>query len=106
MAVRTAGGRIDLARGGAPQEFTVTLDNGNTRAYTQLKLAFQMEMLIDGRSAEQAPQDGFLLQRWDPAAGMWRDEPLRIANDTMPPHLHSGGISRWPATRHGPRATA
>ncbi|WP_217650032.1 hypothetical protein, partial [Streptomyces sp. CC77] len=91
MGVRTSGGRIDLARGGAPQEFTVTLDNGNTRAYPQLKLVFQMEMLIDGRSADQAPQDGFLLQRWDPASGVWRNEPLRIANDTVPPHLHGGG---------------
>ncbi|WP_236244181.1 hypothetical protein [Streptomyces sp. CC210A] len=91
MGVRTSGGRIDLARGGAPQEFTVTLDNGNTRAYPQLKLVFQMEMLIDGGSADQAPQDGFLLQRWDPASGVWRNEPLRIANDTVPPHLHGGG---------------
>lgn len=105
MGVRTSGGRIDLARGGAPQEFTVTLDNGDTRAYPQLKLVFQMEMLIDGRSADQAPQDGFLLQRWDPASGVWRNEPLRIANDTVPPHLHGGG-TRWPATRYGPCATA
>lgn len=93
MSVTTPGGRLDLVRGGAAQEFTVTVRNGNTRAYTHLRLVFQMEMLVDDTpAAERPPQDGFALQRWDAAAGTWRDEDLRIANDYTPPHLYTGGL--------------
>ncbi len=85
---------MSLVRGGAAQEFTVTLRNGNTREYGKLRLGFQMEMLVDESSAgQQVAQDGFVLQRWDAASGSWRDEKLRIANDYMPPHMYTGGSS-------------
>ncbi|MCH0542372.1 hypothetical protein I3F58_23025 [Streptomyces sp. MUM 203J] len=80
MAVRTAGGGLDLVRGGAAQEFTVTLTNGNTRAYTHLKPTFQIEYL-----------QGIVLQRWDPATGTWKNVDLRVATDAYPPALHQGG---------------
>ncbi|WP_149184824.1 hypothetical protein [Streptomyces sp. TRM49041] len=92
MSTATPGGKITLVRGGAPQEFTVTLRNGNTHAYTRLRLAFQMEILFDDDpAADRPPQDGFTLERWDPATGTWRPEQLRIANDYMPPSMYEGG---------------
>ncbi|MGP3637635.1 hypothetical protein ACTU45_30575 [Streptomyces sp. 24-1644] len=92
MTVATRGGRLDLVRGGAAQEFTVTLRNGNTQAYGHLGLAFQMEILIDGTPAnERPPSDGFVLERWDAGAGVWRTAELRIANDALPHQLHQGG---------------
>ncbi|MEU8679057.1 hypothetical protein [Streptomyces sp. NPDC048560] len=92
MTVATRTGRIDLVRGGAAQEFTVTLRNGNTQGYAHLRLAFQMEILIDGTPAnERPPSDGFALERWDAGAGVWRGAELRIANDVMPHHLYGGG---------------
>lgn len=94
MAVATPGGRIGLVRGGAPQELTFTLRNGNSRAYGHLRLVFQMEILVDGTpAAERPPQDGFTLERWDRTAGTWRREELRIANDTPPFSSYSGGFA-------------
>lgn len=89
MSVRTAGGGLNLVRGGAAQEFTVTLANGNTRAYTRLKPTFQIEYL-----------QGIVLQRWDPATGTWKNVDLRVATDAYPPSLHQGGSPLAPdATR-------
>lgn len=93
MTVVTKGGRLDLVRGGSAQEFTVTLRNGNIQAYERLRLAFQMEILLDGTpAAERPPQDGFVLEHWDATAGAWRSEELRIANDAAPHWLYEGGI--------------
>ncbi|MGW9135183.1 hypothetical protein [Streptomyces sp. NPDC055681] len=92
MTVATKGGRLDLVRGGDAQEFTVTLRNGNTQAYGHLRLAFQMEILLDKTPAdERPPSDGFVLERWESGAGVWRSAELRIANDAMPPQLYEGG---------------
>ncbi|WP_267244159.1 hypothetical protein [Streptomyces sp. PR69] len=87
----TQGGRLSLVRGGAPQEFTVTLRNGNTYAYRHLRLAFQMEFLVREPGDEPASGPGFVLERWDRAAGVWRAQELRIANDVMPYWLYEGG---------------
>lgn len=93
MTVAAGAGRLDLVRGGAAEEFTVTLHNGNTRAYGHLRLAFQMEILVDGTPAnERPPSDGFVLERWDAATGAWRGAELRIANDALPPEFHEGGV--------------
>ncbi|MFD4690557.1 hypothetical protein [Streptomyces sp. NPDC058463] len=82
MAVATPGGRTGLVRGGAPQELTLTLRNGNSRAYSHLRLVFQMEFLVDGTAAaERPPQDGFTPERWDRTAGTWRREQLRTRRD-------------------------
>ncbi|MFD9500456.1 hypothetical protein [Streptomyces sp. NPDC060035] len=93
MAVATTGGRIGLVRGGNAQELTLTLRNGNSRAYDHLRLVFQMEILVDGTpGAERPPQDGFTLERWDGATGTWRREELRIANDALPYSSYAGGF--------------
>ncbi|MEW2417240.1 hypothetical protein AB0953_26425 [Streptomyces sp. NPDC046866] len=85
LAVTAAGGRLDLARGGAAREFTVTLRGGRAQAYRHLLVAFQMEPLPGG------PAESFLLERRDPASGVWRPVALRMAGDVKPAHLHEGG---------------
>ncbi|MFG2296902.1 hypothetical protein [Streptomyces sp. NPDC048603] len=85
MTVGTPGGRLALKPGGPAQEFTVTVRNGNTRAYRHLLLAFQMEAMPGGTLP------GHRLERRDPATGAWRPAPLRIANDVMPYGLLTGG---------------
>ncbi|MCX5174789.1 hypothetical protein [Streptomyces virginiae] len=91
VAVDTRGGRLALVRGGAPQEFTVTLRNGNSTAYRHVLVAFQMEMLVGEPGARAGSGPGFLLERFDPASGSWRPADFRIANDTEPLSLFSGG---------------
>ncbi|MFB6821489.1 hypothetical protein ACFCXA_07845 [Streptomyces virginiae] len=91
VAVDTRGGGLALVRGGAPQEFTVTLRNGNSAAYRHVLVAFQMEMLVGEPGARAGNGPGFLLERFDPASGSWRPATLRIANDTAPLSLYSGG---------------
>ncbi|MEV8533737.1 hypothetical protein [Streptomyces sp. NPDC051211] len=93
MSVSAPGGRLALVRGGPAQEFSVTLRNGNTRAYGHLLLAFQLESLLYAAGDVRAPGDGdgFVLERRDPASGAWRTVELRIANDVMPYWLLRGG---------------
>ncbi|MFF4447646.1 hypothetical protein [Streptomyces sp. NPDC001502] len=91
VAVDTRGGRLALVRGGAPQEFTVTLRNGNSAEYRHVVVAFQMEMLVGEGGAGAGSGPGFLLERFDPASGSWRPADFRIANDAKPPALFSGG---------------
>lgn len=94
MSVATPGGSIGLVRGGAPQELAFTLRNGNSRAYSHLRLVLQMEILVDGTpAAERPPQDGFTLERWDRTTGAWRREELRIANDALPYSSYAGGFA-------------
>ncbi|MGW0826653.1 hypothetical protein [Streptomyces sp. NPDC002845] len=89
MFASTEGGRITLERGGAAQEFTVSIRNGNTRAYPHLHVALQMEIMVD----ETAPSDsnGLVLERRAPATGAWQRTDLRVANDVFPPHLYPDG---------------
>ncbi|MEV6651153.1 hypothetical protein [Streptomyces sp. NPDC051219] len=87
----TRGGRLDLVRAGAAQEFTVTLRNGNTHAYRHLRLAFQMEGLIHEPGDEPGSGPGFVLEKWDHAAGAWRTAQLRVANDVLPHSMYEGG---------------
>ncbi|WP_314247263.1 hypothetical protein [Streptomyces sp. DSM 40907] len=91
VAVGTRGGRLALVRGGAPQEFTVTLRNGNSAEYRHVLVAFQMEMLVGEAGAGSGSGPGFLLERFDPASGSWRPADFRIANDAKPPSQFSGG---------------
>ncbi|MCM9076991.1 MULTISPECIES: hypothetical protein [Streptomyces] len=92
VAVDTRGGRLALVRGGAPQEFTVTLWNGNSAAYRHVLVAFQMEMLVGEPGAGAGGGSGFLLERFDPASGSWRPAAdFRVANDVKPPSQFSGG---------------
>ncbi|WP_137992020.1 hypothetical protein [Streptomyces vilmorinianum] len=86
MHVAAPGGRLTLKAGGAAQEFTVTLRNGNTSAYRHLLLAFQMEAMPGG-TADPA----YVLERWDGSTGTWRAATLRIANDAYPHTLYTGG---------------
>ncbi|MBD0838713.1 hypothetical protein [Streptomyces sp. TRM68416] len=89
MYASTPGGRITLQRGGAAQEFTVTVRNGNTRAYDQLHIALQMEMLIgEGAGADAG---GLVLERRNPATGAWQRADLRVANDVYPHYLYPDG---------------
>ncbi|MBW5482323.1 hypothetical protein [Streptomyces bambusae] len=91
MSAGTAnGGGLTLTRGGAAQEFTVTLRNGNTRAYQHLHLAFQMEILVP-EPGDRPALSSFVLERRDPATGTWRPAALRIANDVLPASLLDGG---------------
>lgn len=92
MYASTAAGRMDLVRGGAAKEFTVTVSNGNTRAYSALSVVFQMEMMVADEGSTP-PQNGFVLERRDPATGAWRAVELRIANDVQPHWLFSGGTA-------------
>ncbi|MFE6909868.1 hypothetical protein [Streptomyces erythrochromogenes] len=91
----TRGGRLALVRGGAAQEFTVTLRNGNTVAYRHLLVAFQMEVLVgepgDRQGGGTGAGPGFLLERFDRASGTWRPAELRVANDAGPLSLYAGG---------------
>ncbi|WP_405792202.1 hypothetical protein OG753_38490 [Streptomyces sp. NBC_00029] len=91
VAVDTRGGRLALVRGGAPQEFTVTLRNGNSAEYRHVLVAFQMEMLVGEPGGAAGSGPGFLLERFDPGAGTWRPADFRIANDAKPPSLFTGG---------------
>ncbi|MGW6846198.1 hypothetical protein [Streptomyces sp. NPDC054958] len=91
VAVDTRGGQLALVRGGVPQEFTVTLRNGNSAEYRHVLVAFQMEMLVGEPGAGAVSGPGFLLERFDTASGSWRPADFRIANDTKPASLFSGG---------------
>ncbi|MFE0643345.1 hypothetical protein ACFW2Y_17280 [Streptomyces sp. NPDC058877] len=92
MTVSTSGGRLTLPRGGAAQEFTVTLRNGNAKAYSRIRLGFQMEFMIAEPGQPVDPgTGGFLLERRNPATGTWQPAALRIANDVMVPSLYHDG---------------
>ncbi|MFB7171468.1 hypothetical protein ACFCYM_11685 [Streptomyces sp. NPDC056254] len=91
VAVNTRGGRLALVRGGAAQEFTVTLRNGNSADYRHLLVALQMEMLVGEPGDRAGSGPGFLLERFDPASGTWRSAELRVANDAKPLSLFTGG---------------
>ncbi|MET9319336.1 hypothetical protein ABZX75_03915 [Streptomyces sp. NPDC003038] len=90
-AVQTHGGGLALVRGGAAQEFTVTLRNGNSAEYRHLLVAFQMESLVGEPGDRPGNGPGFLLERFDRASGTWRSAALRIANDVTPASLLTGG---------------
>ncbi|MEU7033080.1 hypothetical protein ABZ958_05265 [Streptomyces sp. NPDC046237] len=83
LSVSAKGGALRLVRGGAAQEFTVTLRNGNTHAYRHLLLAFQMELLFGEPGDTAATGPDFVLERRDPVTGVWRQVALRMANDAM-----------------------
>ncbi|THA86902.1 hypothetical protein [Streptomyces sp. A0592] len=87
----TRRGRLALVRGGAAQEFTVTLRNGNSADYRHLLVAFQMEALVGEPGDRPGSGPGFLLERFDRASGAWRPAELRIANDAGPLSLFTGG---------------
>ncbi|MCP3817919.1 hypothetical protein NLX86_07160 [Streptomyces sp. A3M-1-3] len=92
MSASTAGGALNVVRGGAAREFTVTVRNGNIRVYGQVLVVFQMEIMVEGVSDGPAPpQNGFVLERRDPATGAWRTVELRVANDVQPHWLFTGG---------------
>ncbi|WP_030761974.1 hypothetical protein [Streptomyces sp. NRRL F-2664] len=91
VAVDTRGGRLALVRGGAAQEFTVTLRNGNAADHRHLLVAFQMEVLVGGPGDVPASGPGLLLERFDQASGTWRPAELRVANDAKPLSLFTGG---------------
>ncbi|WP_432248565.1 hypothetical protein ACRAR1_13605 [Streptomyces sanyensis] len=86
-----APGGLDLVRGGAAREFAVTLAGGNVRAYTALKIVFQMETMIGEDPGPLPAGNGFVLERRDPSSGVWRPVELRVANDVQPHFLFSGG---------------
>ncbi|MFE7096894.1 hypothetical protein [Streptomyces erythrochromogenes] len=91
VAVDTRGGRLALVRGGAAQEFTVTLRNGNSTDHRHLLVAFQMEVLVGEPGDRPGSGPGFLLERFDQASGAWRPAGLRVANDAGPLSLYKGG---------------
>ncbi|MDX3539449.1 hypothetical protein PV721_35035 [Streptomyces sp. MB09-01] len=91
VAVDTRGGRLALVRGGAAQEFTVTLRNGNSAEYRHLLVGFQMELLVGEPGDRPGSGPGFLLERFDQASGAWRTAEFRIANDVKPLSLYTGG---------------
>ncbi|MBT2540220.1 hypothetical protein J7E99_05775 [Streptomyces sp. ISL-44] len=100
VAVDTRGGGLALVRGGAAQEFTVTLRNGNSAEYRHLLVAFQMEILVGEPGDQPGSGPGFLLERFDAASGTWRAAALRVANDHMPESMFTGG---GPLVREGVR---
>ncbi|MER5215740.1 hypothetical protein ABT063_35765 [Streptomyces sp. NPDC002838] len=89
MFASTQGGRITLERGGPAQEFTVSVHNGNTRAYPHLRVALQMEVMTG--EAASPDTNGLILERRDPATGAWQRADLRVANDAYPHHLYPNG---------------
>ncbi|WP_351229710.1 hypothetical protein [Streptomyces sp. NPDC002133] len=91
MFASTQGGRIDLARGGPAKEFTVSVHNGNTRAYAEVAVAFQMEILESGAPGPAPRQNGFVVERRNPATGRWTEVELRVANDVQPLWLTATG---------------
>lgn len=99
VAVDTRGGGLALVRGGAAQEFTVTLRNGNSSEYRHLLVAFQMEILVGEPGDRPGSGPGFLLERFDQASGTWRAAALRIANDRMPESMYAERRSARPRGR-------
>ncbi|MET9604310.1 hypothetical protein ABZZ17_04485 [Streptomyces sp. NPDC006512] len=91
LSVSTRGGALRLVRGGPAQEFTLTLRNGNTRAYRHLLLTFQTESFGPAPGDLPGPAASLVLERRDPATGRWNPVELRIANDFKPYALHVGG---------------
>ncbi len=91
VAVDTRGGRLALVRGGAAQEFTVILRNGNSTGYGHVLVAFQMESLVGEPGDRPGSGPGFLLERFDQASGTWRPTDFRIANDFKPVSAFTGG---------------
>ncbi|MFD9356665.1 hypothetical protein [Streptomyces sp. NPDC060031] len=90
-SVDTRGGGLALVRGGAAQEFTVTLRNGNSAAYGHLLIAFQMEFLVGEPGDAPGSGPGFALERFDAPSGTWKAAALRIANDHEPESMYTGG---------------
>ncbi|MET9958439.1 hypothetical protein ABZ128_05015 [Streptomyces sp. NPDC006326] len=93
LSLDTAGGRLNLVRGGPAQEFTVTLRGGTAQAHRHLLVAFQMEPLPGAPGDLPAPADPYVLERRDPATGSWRRVDLRIATDVLPTDLYEGGTA-------------
>ncbi|WP_030153931.1 hypothetical protein [Streptomyces sp. NRRL S-244] len=93
LTAAAPGGALRLVRGGAAQEFTVTVRNGNSQAYRHLLVAFQMEPLTGEPGDLPGPAAPFVLERRDPATGAWRAVDLRIATDAKPAHLYTGGTA-------------
>ncbi|MFD7442053.1 hypothetical protein [Streptomyces sp. NPDC059909] len=91
MYASTAGGRIDLVRDGAAKEFTVHVHNGNTRAYSEIAVDFQMEIMESTGEGPAPAQNGFVLERRNPATGRWTRVELRVANDVQPHWLTPAG---------------
>ncbi|MCX4512295.1 hypothetical protein OHA27_18705 [Streptomyces sp. NBC_01619] len=91
MFASTAGGRIELVRGGAAKEFTVSVHNGNARAYAELAVAFQMEIMESTGDGPAPARNGLVLERRDPATGRWNSVELRVANDVQPHWLVPSG---------------
>ncbi|MFE2283219.1 hypothetical protein ACFXDJ_03455 [Streptomyces sp. NPDC059443] len=91
VSADTRGGGLALVRGGAAQEFTVTLRNGNTAEYRHLLIAFQMESLEGGPGDPPATRPGFALEHFEDSSGTWKPADLRIANDARPESLFTGG---------------
>ncbi|MCF2530038.1 hypothetical protein [Yinghuangia soli] len=90
VTIAPAGTRIDLRRGGPAQEITITMRNGNTVAYPRLAVMFQMEFMISHvKGADD--QEGIVVERYDAKAGVWRNVPLRVANDAFPFSMVPGG---------------
>ncbi|MEU2429075.1 hypothetical protein ABZ611_06055 [Streptomyces sp. NPDC007861] len=90
MFASAPGGRLDLARGGPAKEFTVSVHNGNTRAYAEVAVAFQME-IMESANGRSSAQNGFVVERRDPATGRWTNVELRVANDVQPLWLTATG---------------
>ncbi|MFE2147339.1 hypothetical protein ACFXA3_37375 [Streptomyces sp. NPDC059456] len=93
LTAAAAGGGLDLVRGGPAREFTVTVHNGNSRAYGHLLIAFQMEPLPGGPGDLPGPATPFVLEHRDPATGAWRSVALRTATDVKPAGLYEGGAA-------------
>ncbi|MFJ6630765.1 hypothetical protein ACIQMR_05025 [Streptomyces sp. NPDC091376] len=91
MYASTAGGRIELVRGGAAKEFTVSVHNGSARAYAELAVAFQMEIMESAGDGPAPARNGLVLERRDPATGRWNSVELRVANDVQPHWLVPSG---------------
>ncbi|MFJ3204338.1 hypothetical protein [Streptomyces sp. NPDC086989] len=93
LTASTAGGGLNLVRGGPAREFTVTVHNGNSRDYGHLLIAFQMEPLPGEPGDLPGPATPFVLEHLDPATGAWRSVDLRMATDVMPAGLYGGGAA-------------
>lgn len=113
VAVDTRGGRLALVRGGAPQEFTVTLRNGNSAEYRHLLVAFQMEMLVGEAEGRDGQRAGFPAGALRPGLGQLATGrlPYRQRRQAAVPVLGwrparpRGRPHRaLPAARHGGRA--
>ncbi|WTW98987.1 hypothetical protein OG216_39115 [Streptomycetaceae bacterium NBC_01309] len=100
--------RLTLVRGGPAAEFTVTVVNGDTRAYAHIRTVISMESLPGAPNG--GPQQGFVLEAFDAVSGTWRQAPIRIAQDVLPPSLVVAGtplaLDETRIERYRIRATA